>query len=250
MIEIISAENRIIKHIRKLSGHLWRAKSGETVLEGERIVNDSVAYGAKLEAVLVREDYTGRIPACDRIYKVKTGIFDAVAETKTPQGIMAVCKATYESVEALARGNLIILCDRIQDPGNLGTIFRTAHAVGADGVVLIKGCTDPFAPKTVRSSMGSVFALPIALADDFPTLPGYTTFCGMLSEKAVPLYGASFPKATMLVLGNEAGGVSRSIYEKADKHILIPMPGGAESLNVAAAGAVMMYEYYRQVHYV
>lgn len=248
MIEIVSADNRVIKHIRKLSGHVFRNKCGETVLEGERIVNDSVAYGAKLETILIREDYEGRIPDCDRIYKVKAGIFDAVAETKTPQGILAICKVAYTPIEELAKGQLIVVCDRVQDPGNLGTIFRTAHAMGADGVVLIKGCTDPFSPKTVRSSMGSVFALPIAIAEDCPKVSGYTTFCGMLSNKAIPLHKTIFPKASMIVLGNEANGISSTIYENADRHIMISMPGGAESLNVAAAGAMMMYEYYRQVY--
>ncbi len=250
MIEIVSPENRIIKHIRKLSGHAYRAKCGETVLEGERSVNDSVAYGARLETVLIRRSYSGQIPPCDRVCQVTDEIFDSLAETKTPQGILATCKVEYKETESFAKGGLLIVCDRIQDPGNLGTIFRTAHAVGADGIILIKGCTDPFAPKTVRASMGSVFALPAASVEKFSKPGGYTAFCGTLSEKSVSLYDAAFPKQTVIVLGNEANGASAEILESVEKHILIPMPGGAESLNVAAAGAVMMYEYYRQVQYV
>ncbi len=250
MLEITSTENQIIKHIRKLSSHAYRKKCGETVLEGERLVHDCVAYGGELEAVLIREDYTGKIPSCKRIYKTNAKIFDSLCETKTPQGIMATARVCTGKPEDIVKGGLIVVCDRVQDPGNLGTIFRTAHAVGADGIVLLKGSADPFSLKTVRASMGSVFALPIAEAENMPILPGYTAFCGTLSEKAVSLFETAFPKRSILVLGNEANGASEAVIAACDGHVLIPMPGGAESLNVAAAGAVMMYEYFRQVQHV
>ncbi len=250
MIEITSAENKVFKHIRKLYTGTYREKCGETILEGERLVTDSAAYGGKLSAVFVRENYTGRVPECSRIYTLSQKLFDSLAETKTPQGILATACAEFAAVESVFRGGLVVVCDRVQDPGNLGTIFRTAHAVGADGVVLIRGCADPFSPKTVRSSMGSVFALPVCMADTLPAEKGYQTFCGTLSEKAVPLYSVSFPRATMLILGNEANGASEAVINAAENHVILPMPGGAESLNVAAAGAAMMYEYLRQVEYV
>ncbi len=247
MLEITSTENQIIKHIRKLSAHAYRKKCGETVLEGERLVNDCAAYGGEIDIVLVREDYTGKIPLCKRTYKTNAKLFDSLSETKTPQGILATAHTKIQTPEDFLKGGLVIVCDRVQDPGNLGTIFRTAHAVGADGIILLKGCTDPFSLKAVRASMGSAFALPVAEEEGLPTLPGYTAFCGTLSDKAFSLYETAFPKKTMLILGNEAGGASEAVIVACEKHILIPMPGGAESLNVAAAGAVMMYEYFRQV---
>lgn len=250
MIEITSAENQVIKHIRKLSAHLWRQKYGETVLEGERIVNDAAAYGGELDTVLIREGYKGRIPEAKRLYKAPEKLFDSLTETVTPQGILASVKYNMTEACDVFKGGLVIFCDRVQDPGNLGTIFRTAHAVGADGVILMKGCADPYAPKTVRSSMGSVFALPVAETDVFYKPEGYTAVCGTLSEKAKGLHSVSFPEKTMLILGNEANGASEEVITKSEEHVLIPMPGGAESLNVAAAGAVMMYEYHRQVQYV
>lgn len=250
MIEITSAENQVIKHIRKLSAHLWRQKYGETVLEGERIVNDAAAYGGELDTVLIREGYVGRIPEARRLYQAPEKLFDSLSETVSPQGILATVKYEMKAPEEVFCGGLVVVCDRVQDPGNLGTIFRTAHAVGADGVVLIKGCTDPFSPKTVRSSMGSVFALPVAEAEALYKPADYTAFCGTLSEKSKPLFKASFPKKTALILGNEANGASEAVMSASEEHILIPMPGMAESLNVAAAGAVMMYEYLRQVQYV
>ncbi len=250
MIEITSAENQIIKHIRKLSTAAYRKKCGETVLEGERLVRDAEGFGGELTAVFVREDYTGDIPCAKNLYKLPAKLFDSLADTATPQGILATAKAIYAEESAVARGGLVIVCDRVQDPGNLGTIFRTAHAAGADGVVLLKGTVDPFSPKVVRASMGSVFALPIAVAETLPAFPGYTAFCSTLSEKAEPLYGVAFPKKSILILGNEANGASDAVIAASERHILIPMPGGAESLNVAAAGAVLMYEYLRQVQYV
>lgn len=250
MLEITSTENQLIKHIRKLSAHTYRKKCGETVLEGERLVNDCIRFGGEIKAVLIREDYNGCIPSCEKVYKTTAKIFDSLSETNTPQGILAIASAGLKKLEDVVHGGLIIVCDRVQDPGNLGTIFRTAHAVGADGVVLLKGSTDPFSLKTVRASMGSCFALPIAESMELPQIEGYTSFCGTLSDKAVSLYETKFPQKTILVLGNEANGASEAVIAACEKHILIPMPGGAESLNVAAAGAVMMYEYHRQVEYV
>ncbi len=250
MIEISSADNQLIKHIRKLSAHLWRQKYGETVLEGERIVNDAVAYGGEVDTVLIREGYSGRIPEARRLYKAPEKLFDSLTDTVNPQGILATVKYEIKAPAEIFKGGLVVLCDRVQDPGNLGTIFRTAHAVGADGVLLLKGCTDPFAPKTVRSSMGSVFALPVAEADAFYKPEAYTAFCGTLSGKSKSLFETEFPQTSLLILGNEANGASREVIDASEEHILIPMPGNAESLNVAAAGAVMMYEYLRQVRYV
>lgn len=250
MIEITSTENQILKHIRKLSSHAYRAKCGETVLEGERLVCDSVSYGGEIRTVLVREDYAGKIPPCGNVYKTSVKLFDALTETKTPQGIIATATAVFAPVERVTRGGLVVVCDRVQDPGNLGSVFRTAHAFGADGIILLKGCVDPFSPKTVRSSMGAVFALPTAIAEKLPKPAGYTAFCGTLSEKAEPLPLVTFPKASMIVLGNEANGAGAEVIAASEKHVLIPMPGGAESLNVAAAGAIMLYEYRKQVQYV
>lgn len=250
MIEITSTENPIIKHIRKLSTAAYRKKCGETILEGERIVRDAGRFGGEITAVFIREDYTGSVPAVPNLYKLSAKLFDSIAETTTPQGILATAKAAFSEENAVARGGMVVVCDRVQDPGNLGTIFRTAHATGADGVILLKGTVDPFSPKVVRASMGSVFALPIAIAETLPQLFGYTAFCGTLSEKAEPLYNIAFPKKSMLILGNEANGASEAVIAASQRHILIPMPGGAESLNVAAAGAVLMYEYLRQVQYV
>ncbi len=247
MIEITSSQNQILKTIRKLHTGSFREKSGETVLEGERLVMDSARYGCKIETVLIREDYAGEIPCCENVYKVSKHVFDSLSETKTPQGILATVSTRYTDVKDVFRGGLVVFCDRVQDPGNLGTIFRTAHAVGADGIVLRKGCADPFSPKTVRASMGSVFSLPVAKTDEYYKDPAYKAYCGALTDRARNLYTAAFPKETMIVLGNEANGASEDVLGACDETLLIPMPGGAESLNVAVAGAVTMYEYFRQV---
>ncbi len=249
MITITATGNGIIKQVKKLYSHAGREKSGETVLEGERLVWDSVKYGAKLRTVLLREGYSGRVPECEHIYAVSASVFDNLAETETPQGILAIASMQQLCNADVFRGGLVIVCDRIQDPGNLGTIFRLAHAADADGVVLLRGTVDAYSPKVMRASMGSVFALPSVRADRLPEREGYTAFCGALTDTTKSLYDAEFPKATMLILGNEGEGVSKDILSTS-QHLMIPMPGGTESLNVAVAGSVMVYEYYRQVHHV
>ncbi|MDD6307942.1 MAG: RNA methyltransferase [Clostridia bacterium] len=247
MITITSAGNGIIKHIKKLSGHAYRASCQEVLLEGERLVCDSAAYGAELLTVLIREGYTGRVPEAAHCYKVSPALFDVLAETGTPQGILATAKAKQVSLEEIPKGGAIMVCDRIQDPGNVGTILRLCHGAGVDGVVLLRGTADPFNTKAVRASMGSLFAVPIAFADALPRYEGYTSFCGALTPTAASLYATKFPKKTMLIIGNEGEGVSRAILEKTH-HVMIPMPGGAESFNAAVAGAVILYEYFRQVN--
>ena len=249
MITISSASNGIIKKVKKLYTAAGRRKSGEIVLEGERLVLDSVKYGAKLGALLLREGYSGRVPQCEHVYKVSASVFDALAETETPQGILATASMPVWEEDAIFRGGLVLVCDRVQDPGNLGTIFRLAHAAAVDGVVLLRGTVDAYSPKVMRASMGSVFAVPSVSMDDLPQKDGYTIFCGALTKTAKSLYDTAFPKASMLVLGNEGEGVNERILSLSE-HLIIPMPGGTESLNVAVAGSVMVYEYFRQVHHV
>lgn len=250
MITITSPDNPVLKQVKKLRQHAYRTKAGLTLLEGERLVWDSVRFGANLHTVLLREGYQGRIPACTHTFFVAASLFDSVAETETPQGILATADIKWSDVDVVFRGGLVVACDRVQDPGNLGTIIRLCHSAGADGIVLSAGTVDPFSTKVVRASMGSCFALPIARVETLKHFPGYTAFAGILDENARDLYDVSFPKSSMLILGNEGEGVSEEVIKETDVHVKIPMPGGTESLNVGIAGAIMVYEYVRQVYYV
>lgn len=250
MIYISSSENTIIKNIKTLSKHSGREKSGLALLEGQRFVLDSVRYGARLQALFIKEGYTGKIPPCDNVYTLSPSLFDKISETKTPQGIMATAKISYARVSDIAVGGTILICDNIRDPGNLGTLIRTAHAVGASGIILLKGCVDPFNPKTMRATMGSVFCVPICSSDSLYPLcfldeQGYEIVGSALGDQSEFLFDKHFTGKTAIVVGNEGDGISDEVLRLCHTKLIIPMPGGAESLNASVAGSILLYEVLR-----
>jgi RNA methyltransferase, TrmH family len=187
------------------------------------------------------------------------GVSDAVlakcTETQTPQGVVAVCrKLRWTAEDLLAQPDaLVIAVDGVQDPGNLGTIIRSADAVGATGVLLGRGTVDVYNPKTVRSTMGSMFHLPVVDGDLRSILP-------IAKEKGIRLVGTrlgasrhcyelDMTQPTWFLMGNEGSGLSPDIEAYVDTDIVIPMRGRAESLNVAMATSVLLYEAMRQRHY-
>ena len=182
--------------------------------------------------------------------EVSPEVMEKMADTKTPQGILAVVRMQSASCAGWGSGPLLVL-ENVQDPGNIGTLFRTAEAAGAGGILLNEGCADPYSPKVLRATMGAIFRLPFAVTEDLPeairTLKasGYTVFAAHL--KGRDLYGeAAFPEKTAFLLGNEGNGLTEEISGTADALIRIPMEGKTESLNVAVAGALLLYEAKRQ----
>ena len=187
-----------------------------------------------------------------KLYCVSDAVMKKIADTDTPQGIIAVCKVQDVTLDKLlSKGEMLLVLDRVGDPGNLGTMLRTADAAGIGGVVLLKGCVDIYAPKTVRSSMGSLFHVPVVsgVAEDKFIAEakdaGYELLVTSL-EGADNLYKADLGGRIAFVMGNEAGGVSASLLERADKRVFIPMAGRAESLNVAMAAGIVMFEALRR----
>jgi TrmH family RNA methyltransferase len=174
----------------------------------------------------------------------------ALADTETPQGILAVApipSARLEDLPVDAVPSVVLVLDAVQDPGNFGTLVRTAEALGAVGVVALPGTVDPWNPKSVRSAMGSSFRLPIVPAGWEELAPwlaerGFATFAAAAGGDPLP---DPRPARAALVLGNEGAGVSDETRARADRVVGIPLRGRAESLNVAAAGAVLMYELLR-----
>lgn len=250
MIYIKSNENAVIKHINSLKKRSYREKTGEFIIEGERGVRDAVKNGAEFSAVLIRSGYEGFVPACEKCYEAEPRLFDKVAETETPQGIIATAKINFKSIGEISCG-MVVICDNLRDPGNMGTIIRTAHAVNASAIVLTKGCADPYAPKTVRATMGSVFKVPLVTMETIEEMDrlkekGYKIIGGGLTGDAVNLFDADIKGNCAFVLGNEANGISQEVMSKCDMIVKIPMPGGLESLNASVAGALMMYEYLRK----
>jgi len=230
-----------------------RRKEEKFVVEGPHLVEEAAEF---IDFVV----YAERLPILPKLedldidcYKVSKKEFAEISEVETPQWILAVVKQQkFELRDILKVANpLIVCCVEVQDPGNLGTIIRTADAVGASGVILSRGTVDLYNSKTVRSTMGSLFHLPIVQADDIvDTLE-------TLKKKNVKLVAADlkgkndyfltdYRNSTAILVGNEGAGMPAGIVDLCDEIVKIPMPGQAESLNVGVSTAVVLYEALRQ----
>lgn len=182
---------------------------------------------------------------------VSDNVFKKISDTVTPQGIMAVVRQkSYTADEIINNRNkqksCIVVLDRLQDPGNLGTILRTGEAAGITGIIMSSDCADIYNPKVIRSTMGSVFRVPFAVVEDLPSAVEKLKSNGIITY-AAHLKGELYNSGTLnndcaLLIGNEARGLSLEVSEKADKLIKIPMAGKVESLNAAVATAILMYE--------
>lgn len=245
---ISSTSNEKLKFLNSLKKKSVRDESGLLLLEGERLICDSQKWGAEILSVFYREGYSGGKILCDDEYTLSEKAFQKVAETINSQGIIAVAKKPSGDIEKSGK-ELCILCDGVRDPGNMGTIIRLCHATGA-ALLLSEGCADPYSPKCTRASMGGIFAAPCQYVDEsrlnFLKKEGYTFYAGILNEESNSLFETKFSEKCVIVVGNEGDGISEEMQRLCDKFVIIPMPGGAESLNVATAASVMVYEYLRQ----
>jgi TrmH family RNA methyltransferase len=208
------------------------------------VVAEAVAAGIELELLAVRDGDNFTAEA-SRIVSLTTEVFRSVSQTVSPQGVIAIAKVRESSArEAIAAARAgrwpLVVLDRVQDPGNVGTICRTAAAAGAPALAVLDGCADPFGAKSVRASAGNVFRLTVARAawDDLAGLDGY----GAAAAGGAQLSGSPIENAGMIVLGSEAHGLSRSNL----KLVTIPLSEGVESLNVAAAAALLLFEVRRR----
>ena len=208
------------------------------------MVKEASAVGLELEILVVREgdDFSAK---ADRRVTLARGLFGAISQTITPQGVLAIARvreSTPGEAVAAARGARwpLVVLDRVQDPGNVGAICRTAAAAGAPALAVLEGSADPFGAKAVRASAGNVFRLTVAQASwgDLATLDGY----GAAAAGGVALAQSPIENAGMIVLGSEAHGLSRADL----KLVTIPLSHGVESLNVAAAAALILFEVSRR----
>ena len=236
MIKVItSADNSIVKQVKKLKMKSERASLGLYVAEGKRIVADAIEAGVVKYVVTTFDDDIFPV-----VYKVKESIFEKISDTKSPQGVLAVCEMK-ETI--LPKAGDVVVCDGVSDPGNLGTIIRTAECSGFSGVVLINNCVDRYNGKVVRSTMGSLFRMPVVemTTEEFLNIKGYTKAVTML-DGAVDIFSVKKPKGNVaLVVGSEAFGVCEQIKQSADLPVKIPMSGKAESINAAVAAGIAMY---------
>ena len=253
---ITSARNQQIKEIQALNQrHKERVKTGLFAAEGIKIFTE--APKELIHRVFISESFeknNASLLGGINYEVVADTLFGNICDTKTPQGILCLLRQpSYKREDLLGDGTrapFLLLMEDIQDPGNAGTIIRTAEGAGVTGIILSKGCVDLFSPKTIRSTMGSVFRVPFIYEDDLDDTVKW------LSENNIHTYGAhlkgtcsytdpSYTGGTAFFIGNEGNGLSDFLSSKCDTLIRIPMEGRLESLNAAIASAVLMYT----VHY-
>ena len=250
---ISSTSNAYVKHLKKLqTSAKYRAEQGTFLLEGERPVKDALSYGIVPESILISEKYKGEVTA-EKTFRITDRVAEYISDTKTSQGIMAEIKMPKWNAKEISTQNspFLLFSDGISDPGNLGTIIRTLEGAGASGMISGRGTVDLYNPKTVRSTMSSLFNLPVYYAGDtagvLRTLKkkGYR-IVGTRMENAEIYTETDFSLPTVVVMGNEARGISQEAMAECDGFVKIPIVGKIESLNVAVASAVIAYEALRQ----
>ena len=250
MREISSKDNKIFRLCEQLSHKKYRDKLGLYLIEGENLLEEAVKNGAGIKTVLMCRDYRGSLFGTeDKSFCLSDKLFEQLAQTETTQGIMAVVEKPELSPDRFldrGGGNFIVL-DRLQDPGNIGTILRTADAAGYELAIVMKGTADVFSPKAVRAATGSLFRMPVVFMDSVDELMEFTRAAG---KKLVATcfdtdryyYDENLREDIALIIGNEGGGISRELIECSDLKIKIPMHGNIESLNASVAAGILMYE--------
>lgn len=255
METITSVKNERVKFARSVREG---REKGLLFVEGERLVEDGLKTGLEIEAVFcvpeMAERYEGRFEA--ELVVVTPEVMRSLGDTVTPQGIVVLLRRRDGELGRLWETNresapLVLAMDRLQDPGNVGTLLRTAEAAGLTGVVALEGTADPFSPKALRSSMGSVFRVPVETgvvgsdAVEEAKRRGLQVVAAD-GEATTSFREMDWTKPTLLILGNEGRGVSPELLERCEVRVRIPMMGEVESLNVATAGAVLLFEAARQ----
>ncbi len=257
MIYIESKDNNLFKNIKKLKERRFRDKEGLFILEGFRLIEEAIKAKMEIENIIISKDYEQKfqefllnnIDLNKKTYLLANYLFMQVASTENPQGIIAVVKK--KDNQKTLKGDFYLICDKVQDPGNLGTIIRTAHAAGVNGIILTKGTVDIYNDKTIRSTMGSIFYIPIFYDDENYNIirslkeEGFSLVATSLAESK-NFFEENLKGKTILAVGNEGNGISKELFELADKKVKIPMPGGAESLNVSIATSIILFEKVRQ----
>ena len=247
MEQITSRSNPLVGQIRKLNtSRSARRDQGLFVCDGPKLLEEALRAGVSLTAVVQDGSRPCPVPDGIRSVQVPGDLLRGLSTTETPQGVLFLCRQPDLTLPEILPGTRFLVLDGVQDPGNVGTIWRTADAFGADGLILLPGCADPFSPKTVRATMGACFRLPVWETD----LEGLVR---ALAELELPLYATALREDTgdvrqadlsrcAVVIGSEGRGVSRSTLDRCAGTLKIPMRQRCESLNAAAAACVVLWE--------
>lgn len=241
---ITSRKNPLLQQVKKLlSSRKERETAGVYVADGTKLLQEAVKFCDGLETVILSDGVQADVPASVRVIRVPEDVMESISPMRTPQGALFICRLPEKKNLIMKAGTLLL--DGIQDPGNLGTILRTADALEIP-VVLLEGCADPYSHKVVRASMGAVFRTPVVQANWEQVkaacveaeIPVAVT---ALSDRAKDIRGAALEQMAV-VIGSEGQGVRREIIEQADAELIIPMNQRCESLNAAVAATIVMWQ--------
>ena len=255
---ITSKDNELVKNIKKLKEKKFRDNNNQFIIEGIKLVAEAIEEKADIENIIVCEDCINNESIDKKLlyeiarYKciyVTEKIFNTLSDVSNPQGILAVINRKTDNINIDYSEDFIVVLDGIQDPGNLGTILRTVDSAGLKQIVISKETADPYNPKVVRSTMGGIFRVSIVRTNNIiKTLKemkdnGFEVVVTSLDTNN-NIYNIQYNKK-VVVIGNEANGVSKEVQDLADKKVKIPMLGKTESLNAGVAAGIMIYEYVR-----
>lgn len=257
MTILSSKDNSNIKNAVKLrKSAKYRRESGLFIAEGVRICMDAMLSKAHIDTFFASEkagekyadDFSKLQKYSDKTFIVSDKIFNQMCDTESPQGFLCVIKALDKTAcfDKIKTGDKFLALDNLQDPGNLGTILRTAEALNVTGIVLSADCCDIYSPKVVRGSMGAVFRLPFVVSD---TISGYLnahseleSYAAVVSASADKITTTPFASPCIVAVGNEGNGLKEETISACKHKITIPMEGRAESLNAAVAASIIMWE--------
>ncbi|MCB6366420.1 RNA methyltransferase [Intestinibacillus massiliensis] len=259
MTVIESRQNGTLRHLSRLAREKkYRVACGEMLCEGEKMLYEALSSGVSVRTVLLHEDADSLArglalqaeAAGAKLFSALGALLRQASDVETPQGVVFSCVPPVFGEGVIAGASRVLLLDGLQDPGNMGTILRTADAFALDAVVLCEGCTDPYAPKVVRATMGAIFRLPTlrlprAAAFAACRAAGLPVYAAALAEGSLPVQQAALSRCAVAI-GNEGRGVSAETLAACDQKIIIPMDGRAESLNAGVAAAILMWEMARK----
>lgn len=260
MRKITSKDNSLIKKIVKLNKSAKaRKEDGMFIIEGSRLCEDALLSGQPFSFFVFSETGAQKFSElfaqvnriCREVYMVPDSIFSFIADTKSPQGVLAAVKILDKKIafDTIKSNGKFLALENLQDPGNLGTVFRTAEALGINGIILSKDCCDLYAPKVVRSTMGAVFRLPFMIVDSISGFlnlhPEIESYAAVVHSNCLFAGENLFLPKCVCVIGNEGKGLTEETIRACRHEITIPMDGRAESLNASVAASILMWEMVR-----
>ena len=260
MTRITGKDNPRIVSAGKLRQKKYRDETGLFVISGKKLAEEAMICRVNVKEIFASDGFLKKEAAFAEklqaayasaaVFSIPDGLNKKLTDEESPEGIFCVCEKP--SSPDKARGGFVLICDRVADPGNVGTILRSARAFGAS-VILSSDCADPYSPKVLRAAMGAVFSDRISTADDVKKTvselknEGYKVYAAALHKKAVTLSSADLSGRCAVIIGNEGSGLSDETVAVCDEALLIEMEKESESLNAAVAASIIMYHAYKTV---